>query len=362
MNKEKIRNIKDILLVTVLSGMLIYIAANFLLPVVLPFAISFGVAVLMRRPSDFIAAKIKVSKKIVRPVISVLIIIAAISIFVFGVVRLASEAWALLVGISEDGTLAQIFDTVKNYFGNLLGRFGIPGELESGVEDAFFSLVSSLISSAAGIVTSVAAEVPKILLFLLVSAVSTVYFSVDLEQVENTVITFLPEKFRKAAVDIGKTTTATLGKYVRSYFLIMLITFAMMLFGLTVIGVRYAWLLAFIIAILDLLPVLGIGIVLIPWTLFSFMAGNTGLGIGLLILYGIATVVRQVIEPKIVGKSLGIHPLLTLVLMYIGYTLFGFFGLVLMPLSAVFFVSASKKNIPPISKSESDSSSSETQL
>ena len=199
------------------------------------------------------------------------------------------------------------------------------------------------------------------MLFLLVSAISTVYFSIDFENIEDTMIATLPQKIRSYVVDFGKNAVLSLGKYVKSYFFIMLLTFAMMLFGLTVIGVRYAWLLAFIIAVLDLLPVLGIGIILVPWALFSFISGNGGFGISLLVLYGAATLVRQIVEPKIVGKSLGIHPLLTLVLMYIGYTLLGVFGLVFLPLSAVFFAAAPRKIIPPISNNESDSSSSETQ-
>ena len=115
-------------------------------------------------------------------------------------------------------------------------------------------------------------------------------------------------------------------------------------------------LMAFIIALLDMLPVLGIGIVLIPWGVYYLSVGtDLKLGIGLLVLWGVGSIVRQAIEPKIVGKELGMHPLLTLVLMYAGYSLFGFFGLVLLPFLSVFI-----SIIPPRSKSESDDSSSET--
>lgn len=361
MSKEKIENIKNIFLIIVLSGALFYVGAKFLLPVVLPFAISFAIAAIMRRPSDFIAKKLKVSKKIVRPVLSVLIMIIAVGGFVFGIVRLAAEAWELLVNISEDGTLSDIISTVKAYFGNILGKLGIPDELESGIEDAIFGLVANLVSSAAGIVSSVASAVPKIMLFVLVSTISTVYLSIDLEKVESTMLSLLPSKIRSGAENFKKNTVQTLVKYVKSYFLIMLLTFAMVIFGLSVLGVKYAWLLAFIIAVLDLLPVLGIGIVLVPWALFMFLVGNLKLGIGLSILYAVATVIRQISEPRILGKNLGIHPLLTLVLMYTGYSLLGLFGLIVLPLLAVLLSGLSKKNIPPTSNNESASASSETQ-
>ncbi len=361
MNKEKIENIKNIFLIIVLSAVLLYVGAKYLLPVVLPFAISFAIAAIMRRPSDFIAKKTKINKKVVRPVLSVLIMILAVGGFVFGIVRLAAEAWELLVNISEDGTLSKLINTVKTYFGNSLGKLGIPKELESSIENAIFGLVANLVSSAAGIVSSVASAVPKIMLFVLVSTISTVYLSIDLERVENAIVSFLPAKIRNGAERFKKNTAHTLIKYTKSYFLIMLLTFAMMIFGLSVLGVRYAWLLAFIIAVLDLLPVLGIGIVLVPWSLFMFLVGNLKLGVGLLVLYAVATVIRQISEPKIVGKNLGIHPLLTLVLMYIGYTLFGLFGLIFLPFFAVLIGVFSKKNIPPTSSSESAFSSSEIQ-
>ena len=337
-----------------------YIGVKFFLPAALPFAISFCIAAFMQKPSDFIAKKARMNKKIVRAVLSVLIMLVTIGSFVFVVVRLATEAWELLVSISEDGTLNNVVDTVKNYFGTGFGKIGIPEELENRVEEAIFSFISSLVSKLGGVVSSVASAVPKIMLFLLVSVISTVYFSVDLERIEGAVISFLPLKVRSRAENFKKTTVKTVAKYAKSYFLIMLLTFSMMLFGLTVLGIKYAWLLAFIIAVFDLLPVLGIGIVLIPWALFMFLVGDLRLGVGLLILYAVGTVIRQAAEPKIVGKNLGIHPLLTLILMYVGYTLFDIFGLIFLPLTAVFFGGFSKKNIPPISNRESDSGSSET--
>ncbi|MBQ3016507.1 MAG: sporulation integral membrane protein YtvI [Clostridia bacterium] len=360
MNKERVEKTRDILLVIILSAIFLYVGAKFLLPVILPFAISFGIAALMRKPSDFIAKKLRINKKIVRPILSVLIMLAAVGVFVFGIVRLASEAWELLRGITESGELEKLLASVKGIFGNWMGKLGLPSDLETGIEEALLGLVSSLVSGAAGIVSSVASAVPKILLFVLVSAISTVYFAIDFEDIERALISVLPKSLKNKTDSFKENTAKMLGKYVKSYFLIMLLTFAMMLFGLTLLGVRYSVLLAFIIALLDLLPVLGIGIVLVPWGALMLLFGKVKLGIGLLILYAIGTVIRQIAEPKIVGKSLGIHPLLTLVFMYVGYSLFGLFGLIFLPLVAVFISGFSKKKIPPISKSESDFSSSET--
>ena len=139
---------------------------------------------------------------------------------------------------------------------------------------------------------------------------------IDLENVNKRVHNLLPEKIDKAMIGFKDRFSKTILKYIRSYLLIMLITFCLMLLGLSILGVRYAILMAFVIAVLDLLPVLGIGIVLIPWGVFCLTVGSDiKLGIGLLVLWAVGSIVRQSVEPKIVGKELGMHPLLTLVLM-----------------------------------------------
>jgi predicted PurR-regulated permease PerM len=115
----------------------------------------------------------------------------------------------------------------------------------------------------------------------------------------------------------------------------MAVTFAIVLVGLLVLRVEFALLLAIVIAALDILPVFGVGTVLVPWSVFQMLFGNLSLGIGLFVLFVIHEIVRQVIEPRIVGKSLGIHPIITLLLLYAGYSLFGVLGLILLPVFTV---------------------------
>jgi predicted PurR-regulated permease PerM len=109
--------------------------------------------------------------------------------------------------------------------------------------------------------------------------------------------------------------------------------------------VRYAFLVAFIISLLDLLPALGAIAVLAPWSALSFASGNVRVGAGLLILAGVVTLTRQIAEPKIVGKSLGLHPLVALFAMYAGLKLFGAAGLVLGPCAAIVVRTALKSDI-----------------
>ena len=88
-------------------------------------------------------------------------------------------------------------------------------------------------------------------------------------------------------------------------------------------------------ALLDALPLIGVGTLLVPWSIYQFIFGDVRVGVGLLVLFGVHEILRQITEPKIIGKSLGIHPVLSLILLYVGYSIFGFFGLLLIPIAAV---------------------------
>ena len=356
MNKERITLIRDICILSLFAGVIVVLIGKYLIPAVLPFIIAWGVAFVMRRPSDFIAEKTRIKKKIVRPCLSVLIIVALISGLIFGLVKLATEVWYLFSSLSENGSIGDFIAYFATPIERLFERLGIDAELKSRITDAALRAASGIISSAAGVITSVISAVPGIVLFVLVTVISVVYFSIDLENVNKRVHNLLPESIDKKLVGFKNRFSKIIFKYIRSYLLIMLITFLLVLLGLTVLGVKYALLLALIIAVLDILPVLGIGVVLIPWGVFCLTVGSDiKLGIGLLVLWGVVSIIRQVIEPKIVGKELGMHPLLTLVFMYAGYSLFGFLGLIILPFLSVFI-----SIIPPRSKRESEDVSSDT--
>ena len=343
--KEKIAFFRDVSIVGVAVIVSGFFGIKFILPATLPFVIAWAVAFLVQKPADFVAKKTGVSRKFMRPALSLLIILVIIGGSVFAIVKISAEAWELLTSLGEGGAFEKIIEYATSPLEEISEKLGIAPEIEDKLSDAVYRLISEALSGVAGAITSIAGAIPGILLFILVTTISTVYFSVDLENVNKRVHNILPESWRERLSGFKNSTFSVLIKYVRSYFIIMLITFAIMLFGLLVIGVKYAILMAFIIALLDLLPIIGIGIVLVPWGVFMLTVGNNAkLGAGLLVLYVIGTIVRQCIEPKILGKELGIHPLLTLVLMYAGYSLFGVPGLIILPLLAVGISAFGKNN------------------
>ncbi len=129
--------------------------------------------------------------------------------------------------------------------------------------------------------------------------------------------------------------TGALGGYVRAQLILMSITFCELFIGLSVLNVKYSFILAIIIAIVDAIPVFGTGTVLLPWALISLLSGSYKMALGLLIIYAICLTVRQLLEPKIISSQIGLHPLFTLFAMYVGFRLIGLIGMILGPVAAI---------------------------
>ena len=142
----------------------------------------------------------------------------------------------------------------------------------------------------------------------------------------------LNDRARGIAVEIKNYIVGTLFVCIRSYLLIMSITFVELAIGLSLIRIPRAVLVALLIAVFDILPVLGTGGIMLPWVVIAALQGDISRAVGLLVIYLIITVIRNIIEPKIVGKQLGLHPVVTLVAMFVGASFAGIIGLFGLPI------------------------------
>lgn len=335
MNKDKIEFYSHLTVTVVGALLLLYIFARYLLFVTLPFLISWGVAFSIRPLALKISSGTHIPYKVTSASLTVLIVLGGIAVIISAVAYALGEAWDFLSGVAESDVLYDILDKVMNPISGFLGDREGAAELEAHISEAVSSMLTSLLSGIVGSLTAFVTSVPKALVFVLVTVISSIYFSLDLENINSFVRKKLPKKASNWLVNFKNRFLKTLIKYLRSYIVIMLMTFIIMLFGFLVLGVKYAVLFAFIVALLDALPLIGVGTVLVPWSVYQLVFGNTGLGIGLIILFVSHAVLRQFIEPKIVGKNLGIHPVISLILLYLGYYFFGFLGLFLIPLLTV---------------------------
>ncbi|MBR0442918.1 MAG: sporulation integral membrane protein YtvI [Clostridia bacterium] len=186
-------------------------------------------------------------------------------------------------------------------------------------------------------------SVPSAIIFFLTFLIAAFYLCADLEGIAASLASYLPHSVRHHFFDGKAKLTRLGGRYLHAYFLLFLLTFAQLFIGFSVLGLSYTFLPALLIALVDILPVLGVGMVLVPWGIVELLRGNVALGTGLLILCGIMLLIRQFTEPRIVGGSLGLHPLATLLAAYVGLELFGLLGVLFGPAVALVVKNILKK-------------------
>ena len=350
MKSEKLRTLAYTTVCVFGVMLLAYVFFKYVFFLTLPFLIAFVIAYMMGRPAAALHRGTRISVRVWRLILTVLATLATLGALGVGIWRLSVELWELLSG--EGGErLSEMLAEIGN-----LG--GILGELGEGLGEAIYTLAMSFVEALGGFLSSFVGGIPRALLFLLITVISAVYFSLDLDRIIAFFRDFLPPRVTKTLVRIRDSFFKTLGKYVKSYLLLFLLTLATILLGLLILRAPYALLLAVIISLLDVLPVIGVGAVLLPWALWCFITGRVPLGVGLVVLYLVHTVIRQLAEPKILGTNLGVHPIITLIFLYVGYSLFGFFGLLLVPIFTVLFEVAlgndnsAKVDKPPVTEGD----------
>jgi len=213
-------------------------------------------------------------------------------------------------------------------------RADLAGELLPKAVAAVGEGVSRLSLRLVTAVSGAAGKVPGLLLKTAVCVIATVFISLDYARIGALCRKFLPPKLLLFAAEARRSARQVLLRYLKSYGLLFLLTFAELALGLTLLRVERGWLIALAAAALDILPLLGTSVVLIPWAVVCLIAGDTVRGISLLALFAVIEVVRQVVEPRIVGRHVGLPPLVTLMCAFLGGQLFGAVGLIALPVLA----------------------------
>lgn len=337
MNLEKrkafILNVIYIILILGLG----YIIIKYLLPLLMPFIIGLIIAVIFRRIIDYIEKKTRIKRSFVA--IIILIIFYGILVLILSVIG------------------AKVFTFVKDVFGQLpdLYRYTIEPALEKitnnfieqfpdvkpyieefilNISDTIFSFVKNASTTVITTITGLAGKLPSLLIKLIFTIVSSFFFTIDYYKISDFLIKQFNGERRKMVVRLKDNGIGTIAKFIKAYSAIISITFLELSIGFWILRIPNPFLFGAMIAVIDVLPILGTGAVLLPWAIIALILGNTKIGIGMFFLYIIITAIRQTIEPKIVGQQIGLHPIITLILMYVGAQLMGVLGLLLLPVIA----------------------------
>lgn len=306
------------------GGAVLYLFLRYLAGVLLPFVLGWGIAMLVRGPADRIHKKIGIPRGALRLSLAVLLAGALGAVVFFGLRGLLSELSHLAAHLGGEGT--PILDRLRGW----LSAIPLLGErLATG--DFWENGIAALTAALPSVLAAIADFLPSFLFTLGVGVIAAVYFCLDLDRIHAALAKRMPSAVGKSVRLAKDSALRAALSVLRAQGILMLIAFGCLLFGFILLNVNYPLLLSGILALLDFLPVLGVGVFLVPWGLLALASGERVLGIGLLILWAVILVVRQLIEPRLLGRGYGVHPLLTLLSLYAGGRLFGVLGLFLFP-------------------------------
>lgn len=336
---------------------LLFVFFKYLFWVTAPFLLSFFFAVLMQKPLRWLDKK---TKHKCHTLWSILLVFLCISVILIPLILLLSEFASQianfvdylklqlsdfpnflstlqsellkLISFLPEAIYNSLAETITNTISELLEDFNLS---KLGISAG---TVTSTISTGVSGVYSVVKSVPSAIIGIVIGIVAWIFFTKDYNHIVKFIQLQLPDGKKNLLVEIKQVFSKTILKMVRAYALIMFITFCELALGLSILNLTgimsnsYIFIIAIAIAVFDILPVAGSGGILVPWALIALVTGNVGQAVGLIVIYAIISVIRQYIEPKIVGNSLGVNPIITLAGLYFGLKLFGFMGMFIVPI------------------------------
>lgn len=331
--------------------------------ILIPFIVAFILAAILHRPVKYVSGKTPLNRS-VTSTIFVLLILAALGSLVFlignalfGKVKdfydyILNEikdfptfaekikTWAIsIIGFLPDKIRAQLTENITVFFEKLI---------DNGFSDLSISSISSigidwssLLAKGGGVLKNTVVQIPSVLIAIVVSVVACVFITIDYDHILSFVMRQFSDRNKKRIKEAKSLAIGTLSGMLKAYSIIVLITATELSIGFYILHFAkifqsdYIIFISILIAIVDIIPVLGTGTILIPWTIYSFISGDIAMGIGLLVMYVAITVIRQIIEPKLVAGQAGLSPIVTIIAMYVGAKTLGIFGFFILPFCVI---------------------------
>lgn len=307
---------------------LIYWIFIYLFPILSPFITAAVIAMINEPLTSLLEKRFRLSRKLASG-LSLLFTISVLGfIAVFVIIKLYHELIILQGNVSSyinsiSLEITDYFEQIKTYYSKL--PYGIPDTINSNLK-SLIPQIQTIVESAASYIILTITSIPKMSVFIIITLLSTYFISSDKNEITSFLYKQLPENWTENFSNIKSDTLSALTGYIKAQFILIFLTFLEISVGLFIVGSNYALVIGLIVALTDLIPILGTSIIMVPWIAWNAFTGNISFAISLAIVYVISVILRQVLEPKIVGDQLGMHPLVTLFAMYIGLSLLGLTG------------------------------------
>lgn len=322
-------------LAIIISGLLLLV---FALPVLArffaPLIVAWIIAMMANPPVRFLEKRIKIMRKHGSAIVIILVIIAIIALLYVVAGTLFSQISSMIDTLPD--VYENVLDNLQEFIGALHKKYNIiPANInkifsdnESKINDYILAMLNS-IQSPVSTVSSVASSLIDIFIISILTLMLAYFFTAGHDRIKAAVKKCMPESIKASAALIKNTVFTAIGGYLKACLQIMIIMFLILFLFFAVMRINYALPIALITSILDFLPFIGTGFVLMPWAAYSVITGEYLKAVILMSSYFVTMLVRRLLEPKLVGDSIGMSPFLTLVSMFIGYRLMGMLGLII---------------------------------
>lgn len=305
----------------------------------IPFLIAFVISLIIEPAIKFLMLKVNLTRRTSSIIIFILVFGIIVGFLIWGIVTIITEATELLEMLNS------YFDMIYNIIQKIINNFKfdtikIPEELKAIIQNSSGEVLNTLAGWIKNFLTNivnVVTSIPTIAIYFVITVLSLYFICTDkiyiLDQIEH----HFPKKWSKKILIHIKEISTTLGAYIKAQIILILISFLISVIGLYIykfvgLKIEFPLLIALGISFVDALPILGSGTVMIPWGIGAALNGDIKLAISIVGLWIVMSIVRQLIEPKIVSSQIGIHPIFTLISMYTGFRLLGIIGLIIGPI------------------------------
>ena len=323
-------------------GGLIFLMGHFIY-LFLPFLLAFIMTAAINPLRNLLVCKVRLHKG-VAVVTAMIVEIGGLGVVIaLLVIRLIQEVREINIKWPHYNDLLQHFSTrwltkIEIYYLRLPGTN--IDTINNSVKE-FINKIPALLAS----ILSMAAKIPEIIIVIVIALVATFFMSYGSKRYLTEILNIFPMEWRERISELGRDFSRGFAGFIRAEFIIFLITLFLSIVGLMIIHPKYAIILGTISGIFGILPVLGVGIVLVPWSILAFISGHSLLAIELILLTALITIFRHIIEPKILGDNVGLDPLFVLVSMYIGLASTGVIGLILGPFILIAYQALRKAGV-----------------
>ena len=300
-----------------------------------PFVVAAIIAAIANPLVRFLEKKMKIRRK-AGSIVVIVLTLAAVAAAVYGIVYLLVTE---IVGFfsSAPDMWAKVNSSIRAITAEIGHRFALLPKgtrdffdnLGNNIYDALSSVGSSIGERAAESASNGVKNAPLFLVGIIMCVLASYLFVAEREQIAKFVSKIMPEHLTERFNIVTKTMKSAVGGYFKAQFKIMGVVYIVIFIGLLILRVKYAFLIALLIAFLDFLPLFGTGTVMWPWAAYALVQRDYKFAIGMMVIWGLSQLVRQLIQPKLVGDSLGMPAIPTIVLLYVGFRAGGAMGLII---------------------------------